>query len=76
MNENKNTNANSDFQSTETTARFNSTALNLNIYKELDENPNQHLDLVSHIKNQLQQLNQIHKRKMFMIKEISSLRSR
>ena len=76
MIDSKNSNTKPELMSTVTTSDFEQTLLNLSVYKELDENPNQNLDLVTHIKNQLQQLKSIHKRKMFLIKEIGSVRSR
>ena len=76
MIDNKNSNTKTEFKSTSTATDYSESLLNLNVYKELDEIPNQNLDLVTHIKNQLQQLELIHKRKMFLIKEIGSLRSR
>ncbi len=76
MIDSKNSNTKPELMSTVTTSDFEQTLLNLSVYKELDENPNQNLDLVTHIKNQLQQLKSIHQRKMFLIKEIGSVRSR
>ena len=72
----KNSNPKVDFKTTTTDVDYTESLLNLNVYKELDENPNQNLDLVTHIKNQLQQLDLIHKRKMFLIKEIGSVHQR
>lgn len=75
MSENKNSNI--DLKKTaQSTTDFDSTSLHLNIYKELDENPNQNVDLILNIQNQLNELKSIHQRKMFLIKEISSIRSR
>lgn len=76
MIDNKDSNSKTDFKTVTTEVDYSESLLNLNIYKELDENPNQNLDLLTHIKNQIQQLDLIHKRKMFMIKEIGSVRSR
>lgn len=76
MIDSKNSNSKIDLASTSAKVEYSEPHLNLNIYKELDENPNQNLDLVTHIKNQLRQLELIHKRKMFMIKEIGAVRSR
>ena len=58
------------------TTDFDSTSLNLNIYKELDESPNQNVDLILNIQSQLKELSLIHQRKMFLIKEISAIRAR
>lgn len=64
-----------DFEHSQLSTHLNA-QLNLNIYKELDENPNQNLDLLTHVKNQLHQLELIHKRKMFLIKELAAVHSR
>ena len=69
----KNPNTKLDFKSPSTATDYSEALLNLNVYKELDENPNQNLDLVSHIKNQMQQLQTIHQRKMFLIREIAAV---
>lgn len=75
MKEIKTTKTMIDFKTSETDNDAVS-LLNLNVYKELDENPNQNLDLVTHIKNQLHQLQSIHQRKMFMIREIGAVQKR
>lgn len=75
MSEMKNSNVDLN-KATQNTTDFDSTSLHLNIYKELDENPNQNVDLIAHIQNQLKELSLIHQRKMFLIKEISAIRSR
>jgi hypothetical protein len=74
---NENTNPKVSLSQTEQNrTEIDSAYLNLKIYKELDENPNQSVDLILNIQNQLKELSLIHQRKMFLIKEISAIRSR
>ena len=75
MSENKNSNVDLN-ETMQNTTDFDSTSLNLNIYKELDESPNQNVDLILNIQSQLKELSLIHQRKMFLIKEISAIRAR
>lgn len=76
MNDQLNKQVNQQDRNSEAASDFQSPKIDYVVYRDTEDQPMQSQDLLAQIKNQISTLKEMHQRKLFLMREIKSIRHR